>query len=116
MATGKELKNAIKGKGLTVQEAADKLGISRQTLSTQFGKAEVDPDLLQNVKTKLKILLNEGYEANYTVTELLFLLRMEKEKSDEALKREQENMGKAQDNIKILIEREQPPDSRVKEA
>lgn len=52
---GIRLKNAIKGKGLTVADAANTLGISRQTLSAYFKHSEFEDDFLQNVKTSLGI-------------------------------------------------------------
>lgn len=64
MATGKELKNAIRGKGLTVEAAAGILGISRQTLSTHMGKGTIGSELIQNVKEKLDISLSESKGEN----------------------------------------------------
>lgn len=60
MATGNELRNAIKGKGLTFEAAAKSLGISRQTLHTHMSKAKVDNELIKNVKEKLDISLSES--------------------------------------------------------
>jgi len=51
------LKNAIKGRGYTQQEASDKLGITRQKLSMLLGLEVLGEDVIQNVKEKLKINL-----------------------------------------------------------
>lgn len=50
---GSELRLLIKGSGKTVQEAANELGISRQTLQSYFNRAELDVDIVESVKTKL---------------------------------------------------------------
>lgn len=56
--TGNELRNAIRGKGLSIQAAADKLGISRQGLYYIINKGKLGNDVLQTVKTKLHISEN----------------------------------------------------------
>lgn len=53
--SGKEFRLLIKGSGFTVEEVADKIGKSRQTLQTYFNHAEVDEEIVQNVRTKLKL-------------------------------------------------------------
>ncbi len=53
ITTGKELKNAIAGKGLTHLEAADLIGISRATLSTYFKYGEFEPEMLAEILGKL---------------------------------------------------------------
>lgn len=70
--SGKKLKYALKVKDLTQLEASEKLGVSRQTLSTWLSKEELDTDSLHLVKTKLDIdldknILNEP-EEEYRVT------------------------------------------------
>lgn len=50
---GSELRLLIKGTGKTVQEAANQLGISRQTLQAYFNRGELDDEFVQNVKSKL---------------------------------------------------------------
>jgi transcriptional regulator with XRE-family HTH domain len=52
---GKQLKLAIKGKGLTVEAAAAKLEMSRQNLYGYYNRSELDDSFLQNVKSKLDI-------------------------------------------------------------
>lgn len=53
--SGEELKNAIRGKGMTIEDAASLLGMSRQGLHYNLNKNNIDNDLLQKVKTKLGI-------------------------------------------------------------
>lgn len=53
--SGRELKLLIKGSGFTVEEVAGKIGVSRQTLQTYFNHAEVDGEVVEDVKTKLKL-------------------------------------------------------------
>ncbi|QTE35991.1 hypothetical protein J3L18_23035 [Mucilaginibacter gossypii] len=61
---GKKLKLALRGAGYTQEEAANKLEISRQTLSNYLKMAEFPDVLLQNVKARLGIdLLSEGDQA-----------------------------------------------------
>ncbi|RYD55852.1 MAG: LexA family transcriptional regulator [Sphingobacteriales bacterium] len=55
MSQGEKLRLAIKGKGITAEEAAKKMGMSRTTLYVLFGKTEFDNDTLQNVKSRLDI-------------------------------------------------------------
>lgn len=55
MTQGEKIKNAIRGRGLTMEDAADKLGISRPTLFNKLNAAEIDKEFLQNVEEKLGI-------------------------------------------------------------
>lgn len=110
MATGLDLKNAIKGKGLTIEQAAKLLGISRQTLSTYLGKAKIEEELERNVKTKLKITLQNGVEetlVNQSLTDLIELLKLEKQS---ALKC-QDIISKQQETIQTLAEIIRPQNS-----
>lgn len=50
---GEELKLLIRRTGLTITEAADKIGVTRQTLHNKFGMDEVDEDFLLKVKERL---------------------------------------------------------------
>lgn len=59
-SNGNRLKLAIKGLGLTQEDAAKKLGITRQTLNNYFNRAELDDEFIQNVKEKLGVSINEG--------------------------------------------------------
>lgn len=72
MEIGEFIKNAIRGKGLSLQEAATMLGISRQTLHNQLNSATPKNDFLQNVKDTLGIdyskLISE--EVKSTVEEI----------------------------------------------
>lgn len=63
IVTGKQLKIAIRGKYDNTEEAASLLGVSRQTLSGYFGRAELNDEVLQNVKDKLGIEL-KGVDLN----------------------------------------------------
>lgn len=63
--TGLELKNAIRGKGLTIEEAAEKLGISRQQLHYYLNKGKLPPDFLEKVKESLDI----SFSTPLTLTE-----------------------------------------------
>lgn len=55
MTHGEKIKNAIRGKGLTMEQAADILEISRPTLFNKLNAAEVDKEFLQKVEEKLGI-------------------------------------------------------------
>lgn len=61
------LKKALKSLDLTQQDAADKLGVSRQTVVNWCGKAELDIEILHIVKTNLGIDL-EKYKPNSTIS------------------------------------------------
>lgn len=50
---GEELKLLIRRTGMTITEAADKIGVTRQTLHNKFGMEEVDEDFLLKVKGRL---------------------------------------------------------------
>lgn len=58
MATGADLKKALKKAGLTQQEAADKMDVSRQTILDYTQKATLRQDILENVNIKLGIDLS----------------------------------------------------------
>lgn len=61
------LKKALKSLDLTQQDAADKLGVSRQTVVNWCGKAELDIEILHIVKTNLGIDL-EKYKPSSTIS------------------------------------------------
>ncbi|RZJ92445.1 MAG: XRE family transcriptional regulator [Chryseobacterium sp.] len=52
------LKDAIQKSGLSQADAANKLGVSRQTLNTWCGKSELNELIIKSVKTKLGLDLN----------------------------------------------------------
>lgn len=52
---GVEIKKAIRGKGLGMEEAAKKLGISRGTLFTKLKGADHDKEFVQLVQERLDI-------------------------------------------------------------
>lgn len=54
--TGDQLKIEIKKLGLTQNEAANKIGVSRQTLSIWMRLAIIDEGTVELVKTKLNIM------------------------------------------------------------
>jgi len=54
------LKEALRRSLITQAEAAERLGISRQTLVNYTGKAELSEDFVQNVKENLGIDLNSS--------------------------------------------------------
>jgi len=58
MASGKNLKKALKVNDLTHEMAADLLNISRGTLNNYFKKDELEEEIVQNVQDKLGIDLN----------------------------------------------------------
>lgn len=53
--SGNILKEALKNNGRTQLEAANLLGVSRQTLNTWCTRSELDQDIIDNVKTSLGI-------------------------------------------------------------
>lgn len=59
MTQGEKLKLAIRGKGLSMEEAATALQITRQTLHNYIKSAKLDKEFLQNVKKKLRIDLEQ---------------------------------------------------------
>lgn len=61
---GLKLKEEIRRNYPNQQVAADKLGVSRQTLSTWFRLGNLDKEILQNVKTKLGIEIGETNVVN----------------------------------------------------
>ena len=54
---GEILKNLIRGAGLSQQQAADKMGITRQTLFSYTHRNQLTLDILQNVKERLGLEL-----------------------------------------------------------
>jgi len=60
---GTKLKNAIAGKGLTQEEAANKLGIARQTLTNWMNRGLLDDDVKHKVSRALEIDLLEDIPA-----------------------------------------------------
>jgi DNA-binding XRE family transcriptional regulator len=66
--SGRQVKLAIKGK-YTQEEAAEKLNVSRQTFNSWLSKAELSPEVVENIKTQLNIEL-AGYnlESNFDAT------------------------------------------------
>lgn len=73
--TGKDIKNAIKGAGYTMETAAEMLKITRQTLHNYLGKAEIDNDFLQNVKDVLQIDIRPFHKEPETYGEFIELYR-----------------------------------------
>lgn len=68
--TGEALKRAIRGKGLTMQGAADKIGCTRQTLHTYTKLKKLPEDVIQIVKEKLGIEFSEeGKKLDVQVTD-----------------------------------------------
>lgn len=68
---GKQLKLAIKGTGMTVEQAATKLDMTRQNLYGYFNRSELDDNFLQFVKAKLDIdpaLIKGGNKKTVTQT------------------------------------------------
>src|SRR5690348_14911031 len=55
MKEGKQLKNAIAGHGLTQEQAAEKLGVARQTLSNWFRLDEFTEEIRARLKEKLNL-------------------------------------------------------------
>lgn len=55
MTQGDKIRNAIRGLGITMEEASVRLGISRPTLFSKLNAAEIDEKFLQNVNDKLGI-------------------------------------------------------------
>jgi len=59
---GEILKNTIKSKGYRVEDAAIKMGVSRQTLQAYFKAAKLSAHVINSVKTNLDIDLHEYYK------------------------------------------------------
>jgi hypothetical protein len=59
MVTGKQIKEAIRVSQLTMQQAADKMGVSRQTLYGIVNRGELDEDVSNDVITKLGLVLQD---------------------------------------------------------
>ncbi|QEL01089.1 helix-turn-helix domain-containing protein [Olivibacter sp. LS-1] len=57
---GKKLRVAIKSLDLTQEEAAKRLGVTRQTVVNWISRAELDSNILQIVKSNLGIDLSDG--------------------------------------------------------
>jgi transcriptional regulator with XRE-family HTH domain len=66
---GKYLKSALKRAELTQIEAANKLGIARQTLINWMNFGELNPEIVQNVKERLGIDLTKQEENNNLLNE-----------------------------------------------
>lgn len=64
--TGIELKKIIRGSGLTMDEMANKLGISRQTLHTYINKAEIDNNIINKVNSALQIVKPDAGITRFT--------------------------------------------------
>lgn len=62
MTVEQAIKNAIKGKGITLDNAAKRLNMSRRTLYNHIGAAKIDPMFIQKVYTILKIDINQIIE------------------------------------------------------
>lgn len=52
---GQQIKQAIRGQGLNMEQAASKLGLSRANFYYHLTKTPPEPEFLQSVKTKLGI-------------------------------------------------------------
>ena len=64
---GEELRNYLKGKGLEMQDVAERLGMSRQNLSYHLRKQYLDGDFMRLVSEKMQIdfpLVKEESEGN----------------------------------------------------
>ena len=59
MTLEQAIKNAIKGKGYTLDSAAKKLKMSRRTLYNHIGAAKIDAKFIQNVNSILEIDINK---------------------------------------------------------
>lgn len=59
--SGNQLKLAINNLGITQQEAADKMEISRQTLTVWLRHESLDDKILSRVKSKLGIALEDVF-------------------------------------------------------
>lgn len=57
---GKKLRLAIKSLDITQEEAAKRLGVTRQTVVNWISRAELDSNILQIVKSNLGIDLSDG--------------------------------------------------------
>lgn len=78
--TGNQLKLKLKKLGVTQEDAADKLGVTRRTLQNWFSLEELDANISQNVKLVLGIGdcdsdvsldINSLIEANKNLTETI---------------------------------------------
>lgn len=67
MNTGEELKKAIRGKGLTMDEAAEKLEISRGTLFYKLKGADTDKEFVQLVQERLGINVDMPERSSHAV-------------------------------------------------
>lgn len=65
--TGKDLKTVLRALDITQQEAADRIGVSRQTIVTWVGKSTLDDNTCQIVKSKLGVDLHHIVETNRTL-------------------------------------------------
>ena len=60
---GNQLRNAIKKKGLTQEEAAELLGITRQTIGIWLKRQVFDANTLHRIRQKLGVNLDSSEEA-----------------------------------------------------
>lgn len=63
--TGIQLKNEIKKLGITQEDAANKLGVTRTTVINWCKQADLPYTVVQNVKTMLGININDSESDNY---------------------------------------------------
>lgn len=66
MNKGDEIREGIRRKGLGMQDAADKLGISRTTLHTKLAGADNDKEFVQLVQERLGIDTNNPARGSLT--------------------------------------------------
>ncbi|MBC8047008.1 MAG: LexA family transcriptional regulator [Fimbriimonadaceae bacterium] len=70
MTEGNQLKQAVKNAGYTDQQFSEMLGVSRQTLSTWYGKSQLNAKAKQTVKKFLDInFTGKDFAVNSTVNE-----------------------------------------------
>lgn len=78
--TGIQLKLEVRKLNITQEDAASKLGVTRQTLQNWFKSGELDANILQTVKTNLgigecnletQVDINSLIEANKNLTETI---------------------------------------------
>lgn len=66
---GLQLRNFIRGKGYRIEDAAGKMGMTRQNLSKYFYRDKLPPDILQLAEVKLHFALqNESSKRTTTDT------------------------------------------------
>lgn len=110
---GKLLKNKIRGLGLTTEQAAKKLNISRPTLYKYFEQAEFDEKTLKLIRSNLKIdLTSENIsKAKKTLNKVNYLIPkytpteseiLAIEQHPEVIKLNKEVIATLRDNILML--------------